>query len=65
MTYPNLNCHTGNDDVQCACPRIKYNPQLVAMHSAISNGSTLMMNTGLTIGNNTSPSNWEPIARAL
>jgi hypothetical protein len=33
------------------------------MHSAISNG-TLMMNTGLTFGDNTSPSNWAPIARA-
>jgi hypothetical protein len=33
------------------------------MHSAISN-DTLIMNTGLTFGDNTSPSNWEPIARA-
>ena len=63
ITYPNLDRHTGDDDVQCAFPRIKYNPQLVAMHSAISNG-TLMMSTGLTFGDNTSPSNWEPIARA-
>jgi hypothetical protein len=33
------------------------------MHSALSN-NTLVMNTGLTFGDNTSPSNWEPIARA-
>ena len=33
------------------------------MHSAISNG-TLMMSSGLTFGDNTSPSNCEPIARA-
>jgi hypothetical protein len=63
ITYPDADRHTGDDDVQCAFPRIKYNPHLVAMHSAISNG-TLMMNTGLTFGDNTSPSNWEPIARA-
>ena len=63
ITYPDSDRHTGNDDVQCAFPRIKYNPQLVAMHSAISNG-TLMMNTGLTFGDNTSASNWAPIARA-
>ena len=63
ISYPDHDRHTGDDDVQCAFPRIKYNPQLVAMHSAISN-DTLMMNTGLTFGDNTSPSNWEPIARA-
>ena len=33
------------------------------MHSAISNG-TLMMSTGVNFGGNSSPSNWEPIARA-
>lgn len=63
LTYPDSDRHTGDDDVQCAFPRIKYNPQLVAMHSSISNG-TLSMSTGLTFGDNTSPSNWEPIARA-
>ena len=63
ITYPLHDRHTGDDDVQCAFPRIKYNPNLVAMHSAISN-NTLIMNTGLTFGDNASPSNWEPIARA-
>ncbi|KAI2510434.1 hypothetical protein MHU86_4007 [Fragilaria crotonensis] len=63
ITYPTHDRHTGDDDVQCAFPRIKYHPQLVAMHSSISN-NTLVMNTGLTFGDNTSPSNWEPIARA-
>jgi len=63
ITYPLHDRHTGDDDVQCAFPRVKYNPNLVAMHSAISN-NTLIMNTGLTFGDNTSPSNWEPIARA-
>ena len=33
------------------------------MHSSISNG-TLMMSTGVNFGGNSSPSNWEPIARA-
>ena len=59
ISYPNHDRYTGDDDVQCAFPRIKYNPNLVAMHSAISN-ETLIMNTGLTFGDNTSPSNWEP-----
>jgi hypothetical protein len=63
ISYPAHDRHTGDDDVQCAFPRIKYNPNLVAMHSAISN-DTLIMNTGLTFGDNTSPSNWEPVARA-
>ena len=63
ISYPDLDRYTGDDDVQCAFPRIKYNPSLVAMHSAISN-DTLIMCTGLTFGDNTSPSNWEPIARA-
>lgn len=63
ISYPTHDRHTGDDDVQCAFPRIKYNPNLVGMHSAISN-DTLIMNTGLTFGDNTSPSNWEPVARA-
>ena len=63
ISYPKHDRHTGDDDVQCAFPRAKYNPNLVAMHSAVSN-NTLIMNTGLTFGDNTSPSNWEPIARA-
>ena len=63
ISYPLHDRHTGDDDVQCAFPRIKYNPNLVGMHIAISN-NTLIMNTGLTFGDNTSPSNWEPVARA-
>ena len=63
ITYPDHERYTGDDDVQCAFPRIKYNPNLVAMHSAIFNG-TLMICTGLTFGDDTSPSNWEPVARA-
>ena len=38
-------------------------PTSSGMHSAISN-NTLIMNTGLTFGDNTSPSNWEHIVRA-
>ena len=63
ISYPKHNRHTGDDDVQCAFPQAKYSPNLVAMHSAVSN-NTLIMNTGLTFGDKTSPSNWEPIARA-
>ena len=56
ISYPTNNRHTGDDDVQCAFPRVKYNPNLVAMHSVISS-NTLIMHTGLTFGDNTSPSN--------
>ena len=63
ITYLQHDRHTGDDDVQCAFPRLKYNPQLVGMHSSISN-KTLMMRTGLTFGDNTSPSTFEPVARA-
>jgi hypothetical protein len=63
ITYPNEDRYTGDDDVQCAFPRLKYNPNLVAMHSAIA-CNTLIMNSGLAFGDNTSPSNWEPFARA-
>jgi hypothetical protein len=35
----------------------------VAMHSAISN-DTIRMSTGLMFRDNTSPSKWEPVARA-
>ena len=63
ISYPKHDRYTGDDDVQCAFPRVKYNPNLVAMHSAIAS-DTLIMHTGLTFGDNTSPSNWEPFARA-
>ena len=63
ISYPSHDRHTGDDDVQCAFPRVKYNPNLVAMHSAMSH-DTLIMHTGLNFGGTTSPQNWEPIARA-
>ena len=63
ISYPKNDRHTGDDDVQCAFPRVKYNPNLVAMHSAISH-ATLIMHTGVNFGGTTSPSNWEPLARA-
>ena len=49
ISYPKLDRHTGDDDVQCAFPRVKYNPNLVAMHSALSH-DTLIMHTGLNFG---------------
>ena len=64
ISYPQHDRRTaGNDDVQCAFPRVKYNPNLVAMHSVLSLG-TLIMHTGLNFGGTTSPSNWKPMARA-
>jgi hypothetical protein len=55
LMYPTHDRHIGDDDVQCAFPRLKYHPLLVAMHSSISS-NTLIMNTGLTFKDNTSPS---------
>ena len=42
---------------------MKYNPNLVGMHSCVIAGY-LSCSTGMTFGDNTSPSNFEPIADA-
>ena len=42
ITYPDSNRYTDDDNVQCAFPRIsKYNPNLVAMYSAVSNNAAV------------------------
>ena len=48
ISYPKHDLHTGDDDLQCAFPRVKSNPNMVAMHNALSH-DTLIMHTGLNI----------------
>jgi hypothetical protein len=63
ISYPHEEIYPCDDDVAGAFRHGKYNPNLVAMHCVVIFGMTLLM-TGMTFGDNTSPSNWEPIARA-
>ena len=62
-TYPFDAIMIGDDDISGAFRLVKYNPHLVAMHSFLM-GGYLGMNTGLTFGDNTSPSLWQAIATA-
>ena len=61
ITYPDLEIYIADDDVSGAFRLVKYNPQLVALHSFVI-GNWLFMNTGQTFGDLTSPPNWDPVA---
>lgn len=63
ISYPYEELYPGDNDVAGAFRHGKYNVNLVAMHACII-FDTLFMSTGMTFGDNTSPANWEPIARA-
>ena len=63
ITYPKKEIYLGDDDVSGAFRHMKYNPNLVGMHSCVLTGH-LACSTGMTFGDNTSPSNFEPIADA-
>ena len=63
ITYPRKEIYPGDDDVQGAFRHAKYNPLLVALHCIRIFGFLILM-TGCTFGDNTSPQNFEPIARA-
>lgn len=64
ITYPDEEIYVGdNNDVSGAFNQNKYNPMLVALHAFLLAGY-LVMNTGATFCSNTSPGNFEPIARA-
>ena len=63
ITYPNREIYLGDDDVSGAFRHMKYNPNLVGMHSCVIAGY-MSCSTGMTFGDNTSPSNFEPIADA-
>jgi hypothetical protein len=53
----------GDDDICGAFRHGKYHPDLVPMHCATI-GTILTAATGTTFGDNTSPPNFEPVARA-
>ena len=63
ITYPNQEIYLGDDDISGAFRHMKYNPNLVGMHSCVLSGY-LSCSTGMTFGDNTSPSDFEPIADA-
>ena len=63
ITYPHEEIYVGDNDVSGAFNQNKYNPMLVALHAFLLAGY-LVMNTGATFGGNTSPGNFEPLARA-
>lgn len=62
-TYPYEPIMLGDDDMCGAFRLLKYNPFLVAMHAFIW-GGYVGMNTGLTFGDNTSPSCFQALATA-
>jgi len=63
ITYPAEEIYLCDDDVAGAFRHGKYNPNLVGMH-CVRIFNMLILMTGMTFGDNTSPSNWEPIALA-
>ena len=63
ITHPHQELYLADDDGQGAFRHNKYHPNVVAMHCFLLLGVLFAM-TGTTFGDNTSPGNWEPIARA-
>jgi hypothetical protein len=63
VTYPKKEIYLGDDDISGAFRHMKYNPNVVGMHSFVIAGHLACL-TGMTFGDNTSPSNFEPIADA-
>ena len=61
ITYPDKEINLADDDVSGAFRQAKYAPALVALHTSIQCGFGVL-NTGATFGDNTPPSNFEPIA---
>ena len=61
VTYPDKEIHLADDDVSGAFRQAKYAPALVALHTSTQCGFGVL-NTGATFGDNTSPSNFDPIA---
>ena len=63
ITYPWLEIYLADDDVSGAYRWLKYHPNLVALHTSMVCGFACL-NTGGTFGDNTTPSNFDPIAHA-
>jgi hypothetical protein len=63
ITYPTDEIYIADDDVSGAFRLMRYHPNCMAMHTFIQ-GAYGVVNTGGTFGDNTSPSNFDPIAFA-
>jgi hypothetical protein len=63
ITYPDVEIYIADDDVSGAFRLMRYHPNCMAMHTFIQ-GSYGVVNTGGTFGDNTSPSNFDPIGMA-
>jgi hypothetical protein len=56
ISYPNEETYIGDDNATGAFRHVKYNPNLVAVHSSIVD-NWLLMSTGQTFGDTTYPQN--------
>lgn len=61
ISYPYSEIYLADDDVSGAFRHGKYGPNVVAMHTSQQCGYGVL-NTGATFGDNTSPSNFDPLA---
>ena len=60
VTYPISEIYLADDDISGAFRLMKYHPNLVPMHSSQQCGYCVV-NTGGTFGDNTNPSNFDPL----
>ena len=63
ISYPDLEIYIADDDVSGAFRLMKYHPNCWAMHASRQCGYCVI-NTGGTFGDNSSPSNFDPIGLA-
>jgi hypothetical protein len=63
ISYPKKEIELFDDDASGAFRHAKHNPDIAPAISFVI-GEHLFVPTGQTFGSNTSPANWEPIARA-
>jgi hypothetical protein len=63
ITFPNHEIYLFDDDISGAYRQCKYHPNVISAKGFII-GSFLFIPTGQTFGDTSSPSNFEPIARA-
>jgi len=63
ITYPNDTIFLFDDDISSAFRHVKYNPFVAGAFAFIAN-NTLLIPTAQTFGSNTSPANYEPLAKA-
>ena len=63
ISYPSEEIYIADDDISGAFRLMKYHPNCMAMHTSMQSGYCVV-NTGGTFGDNTSPSNFDPIGLA-